>query len=63
MIHRTINGLGETHDGSLRALKMLKEQSKEAFEQMRINPAVIDLGDEQALKTKDLIRARFAFDT
>ena len=63
LIHRTINGLGETHEGSLRALKMLKEHNNDALEQTRINPAVVDLGDEQELKTKDLIRARFAFDT
>ena len=63
IIHRTIKGLGETHEGSLRALKMLKEHSKEALEQTRINPAVVDLGDVQELKTNDLIRARFAFVT
>ena len=55
--YRTINGLGEAHEGSLRALKMLKEQSNEALEHTRINPAVVDFGDEQQLKTRDLIRA------
>ena len=42
--------MGEAHEGSLRAPKMLKEQSNEAFEHTRIRPAVVDLGDEQQLK-------------
>ena len=63
MNHLTIKGLGEAHKGSLWAPKMLKEQSKEAFEHTRIKLAVVNLGEEQQLKTKDLIRARFGFVT
>ena len=58
---RAISGLGEAHDGSLRAENKLYEHKREALEQFLINRPVASFGVLQHLYANDLRRDRLAF--
>ena len=59
---RTISNVGDVQEGSLRAQKRLKEQSKDALEQTLKIIGRVFLGFSQHRKTKALNRARFPFE-
>ena len=59
---RITKGSGEDHEGSLRAWKMLKEASKEAFEQFLTKFVISAFLTSQHLRIKAFRRARFCFE-
>ena len=60
--HRTVSKGGEIHEGSLRAQKILKDESKDALEQTLIIIGSVLRGFTQQRYVKALNRARFPFE-